>query len=803
MPDTGKAAEFAGLFVQPHGAEIAAAGGEIQRIPAADQGGAHTAHALQVHPAQTVAGKPVPGEQGRRPAAVGVGAVDHRVLRHQRRGPVGAVGIVLLQGRPKGGLGLVFRRRVLILRRQAEKLGGGGVAGGAVHAAVPVNEGRGALASQGLADPQGCQIPGVKGLDPAIQQGDEDLALAVSQGRVAQDAVGSCHDALRLDGPSGTVDAVDGGAGSAHQIPIHHQKRGYAVPPVVVEAFGAFPAKGRFLRRPGRFGICHRQVIIAVAEVFPLGLILGQAALRRGAGDGQGVLRADGAIPALQTDAEGVFPLPDGVALRRRLAIDGDHRVVLVSRRRGGQHQGGADRRGGGVAVLTRLGNGDGLAILRFGGQGRQRHGPLHRDCIGRFPGIGCQRAGDLVGARPQVEPGADAGGHGHRFSPVDAGGDGDILRSRHSQGHAALFTGLVRHGVGGDLRGKCRGQALRLQLDSRFGARLRHDHLAGGHDDPGAILRIAYGRNLIGARRVKCHHRRAGILCNVAQTVLQLAGLIHRIGRKHVLAVVDRLRLGARIAVHIDEAPQVQRKGLARLRPHGIQRLAGTVGEPREVIAVGCVLIIEKLHHIAVGQGRRSCRIAHAVLIHRIGVVHGKAAVQLRFPVSEHGLGAAVGDGQIVLRPLRREILAVQLPVGRHQGVQDGDLPLRRRFKAIPAGRAIGNGQLLLPGQKVCALLGAEGHGHGTGSIRFLVVFSRSQGISRQQLDQQDQRQKPARQTFFHMYLLLSHSAAPLSHRLEVQKRPRQSSRTTAAVFPQRNQTHPLPQMCFSSHAK
>ena len=183
--------------------------------------------------------------------------------------------------------------------------------------------------------------------------------------------------------------------------------------------------------------------------------------------------------------------------------------------------------------------------------------------------------------------------------------------------------------------------------------------------------------------------------------------------------------------------------------------------------------------------------------------MVHGKAAVQLRFPVSEHGLGAAGGDGQIVLRRLRREILAVQLPVGRHQGVQDGDLPLRRRFKAIPAGRAIGNGQLLLPGQKRRALLGAEGHGHGTGSIRFLVVFSRSQGISRQQLDQQDQRQKPARQTFFHMCSLLSHSAAPLSHRLEVQKRPRQSFRTTAAVFPQRNQTHPLPQMCFSSHAK
>ena len=154
MPHAGKATEGA-ILRQLHGTEVAAVGGEIQRIPAADQGGAHISHVRQLHPVQTVAGAPVPGEQGRRAIAIGVGAVDHRVARHNGRCPVGAAGEIRLIRRPEGRFLLILRRRVLILRRQAEELRRGGVAGGAVHTAVPVDERRGALTAQGLADPQG------------------------------------------------------------------------------------------------------------------------------------------------------------------------------------------------------------------------------------------------------------------------------------------------------------------------------------------------------------------------------------------------------------------------------------------------------------------------------------------------------------------------------------------------------------------------------------------------------------------------------------------------------------------------
>ena len=147
-----KAAELAGLRVQLHRAEPAAAGGEVQPVPAADQGGAHAAHILQFHHVQQFSGAPVPGEQDRR-TSVGVSAVEDRVSHHNGRGPVGAGGEVLFVSRPGSGFDLILRRRVLILRRQAKEFRGSGIACGAVHIAVPVNEGRGALAAQRLADP--------------------------------------------------------------------------------------------------------------------------------------------------------------------------------------------------------------------------------------------------------------------------------------------------------------------------------------------------------------------------------------------------------------------------------------------------------------------------------------------------------------------------------------------------------------------------------------------------------------------------------------------------------------------------
>ena len=380
---------------------------------------------------------------------VGVELLAGEAVEDQQRGAVGVVTACAVIGADDGKLvGDVGARPVEAARSGVSPagvldLGSGGVifvngidAGevgvsglavpeARVDVAVLVGDGAVGLSAQLVGvDPQGFQGLGIECLNFAAGQANEDHAVAISHG---DDGVAGLinHGAFGHDLAGHAVETADGASGVGVDVAIDHDGRTGGSRPAGAVLHS--PQKLRVLRSVGGLGVGDAKVVVAVAEVAPLG---SDASVEVRVFRGHSQSNVDGAALA---ELEGALLADIAVTLHEVGVLGVSHDGILAVRGSNSVLVGIPDSYlgvggGNGEADLDgcQSGNGDGVGVGIAAGVGDD-HVDLVLTKIQRNGGIAAAVDGDgvafITGSRRN---GNALGGSGRGVSRL---GSGESLR--------------------------------------------------------------------------------------------------------------------------------------------------------------------------------------------------------------------------------------------------------------------------------------------------------------------------------------------------------------------------------------